>query len=35
MEVDTETRVQIQDEAVCISNNADSFGNGMNPTILS
>ena len=33
--MDTVTRVQIMDEAVCISHSANTFGKGMNPTILS
>ena len=32
-EVDTENRVQIQDDAVCISNSADTLRKGMNSTI--
>ena len=30
----TVTRVQIQDEAVCISHSANALGKSMNPTIL-
>ena len=32
--MDTATRVQILNEAVCISHSGDTFGKGMNPTIL-
>ena len=32
--MDTETRVQILDEADCISQNINTIGKGMNPTIL-
>ena len=34
-EMDTLTKVQIQDEAVCCSQSANTLGKGMNPTILS
>ena len=33
--MDTATRVQTLDEAVCISRNDITFGKNMNPTILS
>ena len=33
--MNTATWVQILDEAVCISHIANTFGKGMNPTILS
>ena len=32
--MDTATRVQILDEAYCISHSTNTFGKGMNPTIL-
>ena len=32
--MDTATRVQILDESVCISHNANTHGKGMTPTIL-
>ena len=32
--MDTKTRVQIQDETVCISYSASTLRKGMNPTIL-
>ncbi len=35
LEMDTVTQVQILDEAVFISHNANIFGKGMHPTILS
>ena len=34
MDIVTVTRVQIMDEAVCISDSADKFGKGINPSIL-
>ena len=33
--MNTVTRFQILDEAICISNSANIFGKGMHPTILS
>ena len=33
-EMDTTTRVQILDEADCISHNTNTLGKGMNPIIL-
>ena len=33
-DMDTMTRVQILDEADCISNSTNNFGKGMNPIIL-
>ena len=32
--MESETRVQYLDEAVCISQSTNTFGKGMNPTIL-
>ena len=32
--MNTATRVQILDDAVCISHSANTLGKGMNPTIL-
>ena len=32
--MDTATRVQILDEAVCISHSDNALGKGMHPTIL-
>ena len=32
--MDKVTQVQILDETVCISHNANTLGEGMNPTIL-
>ena len=34
LEMDTVTRVQILDEAVCISHSTNTIGKGMYPTIL-
>ena len=33
-EMDSVTRVQNLDKAVCISHHANTFGKGMNPTII-
>ena len=34
LEVDTAARVQILNEAVCVSHSANTLGKSMNPTIL-
>ena len=34
LEMDTATRVQIQDETDCISHSTNTLGKGMNPIIL-
>ena len=34
LEMKSATRVQVQDETVCVSLRGNSFGEGMNPSIL-